>query len=147
VKIIIQRVSRAEVRIDGKCVARIGRGLLLLIGFEVGDSMEILTPAIRRIGTIRIFEDSDRRMNRGLDEIGGEVLAVSQFTLAAGIRKGRRPSFDRAMRPEEARQFFDAFVDGLHRAGIPTRTGVFGAEMEVELVNSGPVTLIWDSRS
>jgi len=140
-KIVIQRVRRARVHVEGAVVADIGNGFLLLVGFEKGDDQKVLQPAIRRITTLRVFEDDQGKM----DEIGGEILAVSQFTLAASIRKGRRPGFDQAMSSEEARPLFEAFVMGLREEGVATQTGVFGADMEVELTNSGPVTLIWET--
>jgi len=144
-RMVIQRVSRAEVRVDGSVVGKIARGLLVLVGMERGDGAEDVERAVRRIGTIRIFEDTQGKMNRGLDEIEGRVLAVSQFTLAASLRKGRRPGFDRAMTGEEAHPLFDSFVESLRSEGVGVETGVFGAHMEVDLVNDGPVTFIWDS--
>lgn len=144
-RMVIQRVSRAEVRVESSVVGQISQGLLVLVGLEQCDGDEEVDRAVRRIATLRVFEDSQGKMNRGLDEIGGQVLAVSQFTLAASIRKGRRPGFDRAMPAEKARPLFDRFVSSLRDEGVDVETGVFGAEMEVELVNDGPVTLIWDS--
>lgn len=144
-RMVIQRVSRAEVRVSGDVVGRISRGLLVLVGMERGDRRDEVDRAVRRVATLRVFEDSEGKMNRGLDEIGAEVLAVSQFTLAASIRKGRRPGFERAMPSEEAQPLFERFVDFLRESGIAVETGVFGADMEVELVNDGPVTLIWES--
>jgi len=142
---VIQRVSRAEVRVESSVVGKISQGLLVLVGLEQCDGDEEVDRAVRRIATLRVFEDGQGKMNSGLDEIGGQVLAVSQFTLAASIRKGRRPGFDRAMPAEKARPLFDRFVASLRGEGVDVETGVFGAEMEVELVNDGPVTLIWDS--
>jgi len=144
-KLVIQRVSRAAVTVDAEAVAVIGPGLLVLVGLERGDGEAQIEMAARRIATLRVFEDAGGRMNRGLDEIGGGVLAVSQFTLAGSIRKGRRPSFDRAMPGAEAEPMFDRFVECLRGHGVRVETGVFGALMEVELVNDGPVTLIWES--
>ncbi len=144
-RMVIQRVSRAEVRVSGDVVGRISRGLLVLVGMERGDRRDEVDRAVRRVATLRVFEDSEGKMNRGLDEIGAEVLAVSQFTLAASIRKGRRPGFERAMPSEEAQPLFERFVNCLRGTGIAVETGVFGADMEVELVNDGPVTLIWES--
>ena len=144
---VIQRVTRAEVRVEGRTVGRIGLGLLVLAGLEKGDSHEEIEGAARRLATLRVFEDREGRMNRGLDEIGGAVLAVSQFTLAGSIRKGRRPSFDRAMPAAEAEPLFQRFVKILRDHGVEVETGVFGALMEVELVNDGPVTLIWEDSS
>ena len=145
-KMVIQRVSRAEVRVDGETVGRIGVGLVALVGLERGDSHEQLERAARRLSTLRIFSDDDGRMNRGLDEVGGAVLAISQFTLIGSIRKGRRPSFDHAMASDQAAPLFDHFLDLLRAEGVDLETGVFGALMDVELVNDGPVTLIWEER-
>jgi len=145
VKLVIQRVSRAAVRVDGATVGSIGRGLLVLVGLEKTDREDDLEKAAHRVASLRVFEDGDGRMNRGLDEIGGGVLAVSQFTLAGSIRKGRRPSFDGAMPGDLAQPLFDRFVELLRSRGVEVETGVFGAMMEVELVNDGPVTLIWES--
>ena len=143
-KMVIQRVARAEVRVEEQVVGRIGRGFLVLVGIERDDGEDRVLRAARRVATLRVFDDGEGRMNRGLDEIGGAVLAVSQFTLAGSIRKGRRPGFDRAMPGDEARPLFERFVEVLKAEGVSVETGVFGAMMEVELVNSGPVTLLWD---
>jgi len=143
-KMIIQRVSRAEVRVDGDAVGRIGAGLTVLVGLERGDGEQQLERAVRRLATLRIFSDDEGRMNRGLDEVGGAVLAVSQFTLAGSIRRGRRPSFDRALPGEAAEPLFNLFLELLREEGVTVETGVFGALMDVELVNDGPVTLIWE---
>jgi D-tyrosyl-tRNA(Tyr) deacylase len=138
-------VSRASVRVDDTIVGVIEAGLLVLVGLELGDAEEQIDRAARRIATLRVFEDDSGRMNRGLDEIGGKVLAVSQFTLAGSIRKGRRPSFDSAMPGRQAEPLFDRFVELLRGHGVEVETGVFGAMMAVELVNDGPVTLLWES--
>ena len=143
-KMVIQRVSRAEVRVDGEAVGRVGVGLAVLVGLEHGDGEDQLERAARRVATLRIFSDDEGRMNRGLDEIDGAVLAVSQFTLAGSIRKGRRPSFDRALAGEAAEPLFNLFVELLREEGVTVETGIFGALMDVELVNDGPVTLIWE---
>jgi len=143
-KMVIQRVSRAEVRVDGRVVGRIGVGLVVLVGLERGDGEQQLQRAARRLASLRIFSDEEGRMNRGLDEVGGAVLAVSQFTLGGSIRKGRRPSFDGAMRGDEAEPLFEQFLEAVRDHGVEVATGVFGAMMDVELVNEGPVTLIWE---
>ncbi len=143
-KMVIQRVSRAEVRVDGKAVGRIGVGLAVLVGLERGDGEKQLQRAVRRVATLRVFSDNEGRMNRGLDEVAGSVLAVSQFTLAGSVRKGRRPSFDRALAGDAAEPLFDRFLELLREEGVTVETGVFGALMDVELVNDGPVTLIWE---
>ena len=143
-RMVIQRVSRAEVRVDGEIVGRIDTGLVALVGLQRGDGDELIERAARRLATLRIFSDDHGRMNRGLDEVGGAVLAVSQFTLAGSIRKGRRPSFDHAMAGDQAAPLFERFLDLLRAEGVRVETGVFGALMDVELVNDGPVTLIWE---
>ena len=143
-KMVIQRVSRAEVRVKGEVVGRIGAGLAVLVGLERGDGEQQIERAARRLANLRIFSDDEGRMNRGLDEVGGAVLAVSQFTLAGSIRKGRRPSFDRALPGDVAEPVFDRFLELLREEGVTVETGVFGAMMDVELINDGPVTLIWE---
>jgi D-tyrosyl-tRNA(Tyr) deacylase len=142
---VIQRVARAAVRVENEVVGAIDRGLLLLVGIERDDGEDDARRAARRVATLRVFEDASHRMNRGLDEVGGAVLAVSQFTLAGSIRKGRRPSFDRAMPGDQSRPLFDLIVENLRDLGVEVQTGTFGASMEVELVNDGPVTFIWES--
>jgi D-tyrosyl-tRNA(Tyr) deacylase len=144
VKLVIQRVSRAEVRANGRTVGDLGKGLLVLVGCERGDTDDHAHRAARRISTLRVFEDEAGKMNLGLDQVGGGVLAVSQFTLAGSIRKGRRPSFGHAMAGPEAERLFDLFVESLENEGVTVSTGVFGAMMEVDLINDGPVTLIWE---
>jgi D-aminoacyl-tRNA deacylase len=143
-RIVVQRVSRASVRVDGREVSSIGQGLLLLVGVETGDGPDQIERAAHRFATLRVFEDEQGHMNRGLDEVGGEILAVSQFTLAGSIRRGRRPDFVGAARPEEAEPLVEALVAALRARGVPVATGVFRAHMEVELVNDGPVTFVWD---
>jgi len=143
-KMVIQRVTRAEVRVGGAVVGRIGVGLMVLVGLERDDAEPQLERAARRLSTLRVFSDAEGRMNLGLDEVGGAVLAVSQFTLAGSIRKGRRPGFDRAMPSDRAESMFERFVELLRADGVSVETGRFGALMEVELVNDGPVTLIWE---
>lgn len=146
-KLVIQRVSRASVRVDGEIVGAIETGLLVLVGLEHDDGEASIEKAARRIATLRVFEDDSGGMNRGLDEIGGKVLAVSQFTLAGSIRKGRRPSFDGAMPGQRAEPLFNRFVELLRGLDVEVETGVFGAMMAVELVNDGPVTLLWESNA
>jgi D-tyrosyl-tRNA(Tyr) deacylase len=143
-KMVIQRVSRSEVRVDERTTGRIDAGLVVLVGLERGDGERQLERAARRVATLRVFAHAEGRMNRGLDEVDGAVLAVSQFTLAGSIRKGRRPSFEKALPGDTARLLFDHFVELLRAEGVRVETGVFGATMDVELVNDGPVTLIWE---
>ena len=143
-RIVVQKVSSASVRVHGEVVGAIGRGLVVLAGVEKGDTAEAAERAAQRLATLRVFEDADGRMNLGLDEIGGEVLVVSQFTLAGSIRRGRRPSFDGAAPPEEAEPVVDALARAVAARGPRVATGVFRAHMEVELVNDGPVTFVWE---
>jgi len=140
-KAVIQRVSSASVR-SGDQSASIGRGLLVLAGLETGDTEATCAWAAAKIASLRIFEDAEGKLNLGLQDVGGEVLAVSQFTLAGSIEKGRRPSFDQAMRPEAARPLFERFVELLRAEGCTVQTGFFQEHMQVELVNDGPVTFI-----
>ncbi|TET23665.1 MAG: D-tyrosyl-tRNA(Tyr) deacylase [Candidatus Stahlbacteria bacterium] len=137
---VVQRVSRAAVRVDGNQKASISKGLLVLLGVEKGDSAEEIVRFAERLPRHRFFTDADGKMNLSLKDVGGSILVVSQFTLAANLAKGLRPSFDPAMEPDRAREFVGVFVDTLRSAGIDVKEGVFGAHMEVELVNDGPVT-------
>ena len=143
-RIVVQRALRASVRVGGETVGAIGPGLVLLVGVETGDGPAQVERAANRFATLRVFADEKGAMNRGLDEVGGEVLVVSQFTLAGSIRRGRRPDFFGAARPEEAEPLVDALVAALRARGVRVATGVFRAEMQVELVNDGPVTFVWD---
>ncbi len=143
-KLVIQRVSRAAVRVEGRTVGEIGLGFLVLVGIERGDTSENAGKAAVKVASLRVFDDGQGRMNLGLDDVGGSVLAVSQFTLAGSIKKGRRPGFDRAMPGDQAEPLFDAFVGFLRAEDVHVETGAFGAMMDVELVNSGPVTLLWE---
>lgn len=139
-KIVLQRVREASVTVEGKIVGRIGRGVCLLVGVEKGDGEEEARYLAHKVAELRIFPDSEGKMNLALVDIGGEVLAVSQFTLAGSVRKGRRPSFDKAEAPDRAAELLDFFVKELQSRGLAVRTGVFGAMMDVRLVNDGPVT-------
>jgi D-tyrosyl-tRNA(Tyr) deacylase len=140
-RVVLQRVARAEVRVDGDQVGSIGRGYLLLVGFTSGDSEETLRWMVEKVRGLRLFPDSEGKMNLPIDEVGGELLVVSQFTLYGDVRKGRRPSFVNAAEPEEAERLYNRFVALLREGAIPVATGSFGALMEVDLVNEGPVTL------
>jgi D-tyrosyl-tRNA(Tyr) deacylase len=140
-RVIVQRVSRAEVRVDARAVGRIGRGLLLLVGFTHGDAEADLDWMVEKVLGLRIFADAEGKMNVALADGGGSLLVVSQFTLYGDARKGKRPSFVDAARPEVAVGLYEAFVARLRERGATVETGEFGAMMEVELVNDGPVTL------
>lgn len=138
----LQRCTRAEVRVDGRPVAAIGRGLLVLLGVGKGDGDRQADALADRIAHFRIFEDAAGKMNVAAHEAGASLLVVSQFTLAASTRKGRRPSFDGAASPDEAEPLYRRFVARLRDADLPVDTGTFGARMEIELVNDGPVTFL-----
>ena len=140
-RVLLQRVSRAEVRVDSKTIGSIGRGYLLLVGFTAGDAEPALAWMADKIVGLRLFGDADDKMNLALDEVDGALLVVSQFTLYGDAAKGRRPSFITAARPEEAIPLYEKFVALLKERGARVETGEFGAMMDVELVNDGPVTL------
>ncbi len=143
---VLQRVSQAKVSIRGGQSSSIGKGLLVLVCAVKGDGDADVDYTVRKIARLRVFEDKAGKMNRSVIDIGGEVLVVSQFTLAASTKKGSRPSFDAAEVPERARELCDTVTARLGEAGLMVRTGVFGAMMDVSLVNDGPVTLLLDSR-
>jgi D-tyrosyl-tRNA(Tyr) deacylase len=144
VRLVLQRVTSARVDVNGRTVSRIGRGVLLLVGIEAGDAAVDLVAVAKKVSTLRIFADVEGKMNRSLEEIDGEALLVSQFTLCANTRKGRRPSFASAAPPEEAEPLFDRLVDAFRERGLAAQTGVFGAKMAVSLTNDGPVTFLLD---
>jgi D-tyrosyl-tRNA(Tyr) deacylase len=137
----LQRVSRAEVRIAGVVTGRIGVGFCLLVGFNRTDGEQQVQWMAEKVVGLRLFSDDEGKMNRALDEVGGALLVVSQFTLYGDARKGRRPSFVDAARPEVAMPLYERFVQALRGRGVRVETGEFGADMEVDLVNDGPVTL------
>lgn len=141
-KIVLQRVKRAEVRVDGKQVASIGKGILLLLGIDVNDTEEKADYLAEKCANLRIFSDSEDKMNLSLLDVNGEALVVSQFTLLGDCSKGRRPSFISAAPPNKGKELYEYFVKRLKIYVNKVETGIFGAMMEVELVNDGPVTLI-----
>lgn len=143
---VVQRVSQARVHAGEEIVGQVGRGLLVLLGVTHSDTLEQARWLADKILGLRIFADAEGKMNLGVAEVGGEVLVVSQFTLYGDCRKGRRPSFVDAALPETAIPLYEAFIDAVRAQGIRTATGRFGAMMQVELVNDGPVTLIVDSK-
>lgn len=145
-KIVLQRVKQASVTVQGQVKGRIGKGICLFIGIEKGDTEEDARYFAQKILGLRIFPDENDRMNLSLSDIEGEVLAVSQFTLAGSVRKGRRPSFDGAEKPERAKKLFDDFIDRVRKEGVRVETGVFGAVMDVHLINDGPVTFILERK-
>ncbi len=143
---VVQRVRRAAVVIEGEAIAAIEQGLLVLLGVTTSDSPDDVQWLADKTANLRIFNDEAGKMNRSVTDMGGSLLVVSQFTLYGDCRKGRRPSFIAAAAPEFAVPLYEAFVNALRSLGLPVRTGRFGAMMQVELVNDGPVTLILDSK-
>ena len=144
-KAVLQRAAAALVTVDDKLVGSIGQGILVLLGVEQGDGPGDVDWMVRKIAEIRMFEDDAGKMNRSVEEIGGAVLVVSQFTLCADCRKGRRPSFVKAADPDLAEKLYKGCADGLRRRGLPVETGKFAAMMDVSLVNDGPVTFLLES--
>lgn len=145
VRVVVQRVAHAEVEVERQVVGRIGCGLLVLVGFRPGDDAAALDWMARKITGLRLFEDAEEKMNLSVQDVGGQVLLVPQFTLYGDCRKGRRPSFTEALAPDPATLLFDRFCDLVEAAGLPPERGVFGAHMRVTLLNDGPVTVIIDS--
>jgi D-tyrosyl-tRNA(Tyr) deacylase len=142
---VVQRVTRAKVTVDGTVTGEIGSGLLVLLGVAQGDTEAAADYLADKVAGLRIFEDDGGKMNRSVAEAGGALLVVSQFTLYGDVRRGKRPSFDAAARPEEARRLYEYFVERLRVSGLRCETGRFQEMMDVELVNTGPVTILLDS--
>lgn len=145
-RLVVQRVLESSVAIDGDVVGRIGPGFMVLCGVEDGDTEDDLRYCVKKTVGLRVFEDENGKMNRSIQDVGGEILAISQFTLHGDTRRGNRPSFITAARPELAVPMYDAYCQGLRDAGIHVETGVFQADMKVSLINDGPVTILIDSR-
>ena len=141
-KLVIQRVDKASVTIENKLYSSINKGLLVLFGVEKDDSEDMLEYFAQKLLKLRIFEDEQGKMNKSILDIEGEILVVSQFTLCADCKKGTRPSFDNAKEPKVAKEYYEKFVEILKKSGINIKTGVFGAHMQVGLINNGPVTII-----
>jgi D-tyrosyl-tRNA(Tyr) deacylase len=146
-RIILQRVSKASVTVDGETIASVGRGLLILLGVGRGDGRAEADALAEKCAQLRMFDDAAGKTNRSLQDVKGEALVVSQFTLCADTRKGRRPSFTDAAAPEIAAPLVDYFAEKLRGLGLPTQTGRFGADMRVELVNEGPFTILLENPS
>lgn len=144
-KAILQRVTSASVTVDGKTVGAIGKGLLILLGVETGDSEAESTYLAQKTVDLRIFADADNKMNLSVIDAGGQVLVVSQFTLIADWKKGRRPGFSRAARPDEGNRLYEHYMECIRQHGVHVEAGIFGAHMDVALVNDGPVTLILET--
>jgi len=145
VRVVLQRVARASVSVDGERVASIGVGFLLLVGVGHDDGPAEAERLAEKVSALRVFADDAGKMNHAIADVGGEALVVSQFTLYADLRKGRRPSWTDAAEPGKGAELVDAFAVALERQGLPVATGVFGADMQVELLNDGPVTLVLDT--
>ena len=143
---VIQRVTRASVTVDQKVVGEIAQGLLVLLGVEKDDDAKDLSYLVNKTLGLRIFEDDDGKMNRSVVDVGGDLLVVSQFTLLGNVQKGKRPSFVDAAEPNIANELYQQFVQQTRAAGVKTETGIFQADMAVELINDGPVTILLDSR-
>ena len=145
---VVQRVRHASVTIDEQCVASIGQGMLLLVGFEDADEPNDLEWTAQKVANLRIFDDVDGVMNRSVKDVDGELLVVSQFTLYASVKKGNRPSYIRAAKPDVAIPLYESFCETMSlQAGREVKTGVFGADMKVSLLNDGPVTIVIDTKN
>lgn len=145
-KIVMQRVKNASVTIEGNVYSEISEGLLLLVGIEDSDTDEIMEKIAKKCVELRIFEDENGKLNLGLQDVQGSILSISQFTLYADCKKGRRPSFTKAGKPEFSSMMYDKFNDLLRSYDVEVKTGIFGADMKVALLNDGPVTIILDSK-
>ena len=146
-RVVLQRVSHASVTVEEKVIGKIQRGFLLLVGVTHDDAMEDMEYLVRKIVQMRIFEDEEGKLNRSIQDLGGEILSVSQFTLYADTKKGNRPSFSKAAPGDVALKMFEQFNGLLRDTGIPVEMGQFGADMKVELLNDGPVTILLDSKN
>ncbi len=145
-RLVVQRVSRAKVSVGGDVAGEIGRGFLALEGVESGDTDDDMRYVVEKLVGLRVFEDEAGKMNRCVTDVGGSILLVSQFTLLGDARHGRRPSFSNAARPETAAPMIDRMASAILARGVPVARGVFGADLQVELVNDGPVTILLDSK-
>ncbi|MCA9766216.1 MAG: D-tyrosyl-tRNA(Tyr) deacylase [Carnobacterium sp.] len=146
-RIVSQRSKQAEIKVDNKTIAAIEHGLVLLVGIEAADTKEDVDYLVRKIAAMRIFSDESDKMNLSVQDVGGSILSISQFTLHAETKKGNRPSFIQAAKPEIAIPLYELFNEGLRKNNLHVEHGIFGADMQVSLVNDGPVTIILDSKS
>ncbi|MDR6406452.1 MULTISPECIES: D-aminoacyl-tRNA deacylase [Chryseobacterium] len=144
-KVVIQRVSESHVKVDGKIVGEIGKGLMLLVGIDENDSTADADWLVQKILNLRIFGDDEGKLNLSVVDIAGEILCISQFTLISDYKKGNRPSFIKAAKPDKAIPLFDYFKEQISKSGLKTESGIFGADMKVSLINDGPVTIVMDS--
>ncbi len=146
-RVVIQRVSEASVKVNNQIVGEIGKGLMLLIGVDESDENSDADWLVKKILDVRVFSDDEGKMNHSVKDINGEILCISQFTLISDYRKGNRPSYIKAARPEKAIPLFEYFKDEMKKSGLKTESGIFGADMKVSLINDGPVTLVFDSKT
>lgn len=144
-KVVIQRVSEAHVKVDGKIVGEINKGYMLLIGIDESDEKPDADWLVQKILNLRVFGDENDKLNLSIQDINGEILCISQFTLIADYKKGNRPSFIKAAKPDKAIPLFEYFKEQISKSGLKTESGIFGADMKVSLVNDGPVTILMDS--
>ena len=144
-RVVIQRAKYASCTVSNKITGKIDKGFMILVGFKEGDTLDDMDKVLKKVIGLRIFEDENGKMNKSLNDVNGEILAISQFTLYADYRHGNRPGFTEAMRYDMASEYYDLFCDKLNQAGIHTERGIFGADMKIELLNDGPVTIILDS--
>ena len=146
-RVVIQRVSEASVKVDNQIVGEIGKGLMLLIGVDESDENSDADWLVKKILDVRVFSDNEGKMNHSVKDMNGEILCISQFTLISDYKKGNRPSYIKAARPEKAIPLFEYFKDEMKKSGLKTESGIFGADMKVSLINDGPVTLVFDSKT
>ena len=146
-RVVIQRVSEASVKVDNKIVGEIGKGLMLLIGVDESDENTDADWLVKKIIDVRVFSDDEGKMNHSVKDINGEILCISQFTLISDYKKGNRPSYIKAARPDKAIPLFEYFKDEMKKSGLKTESGIFGADMKVSLINDGPVTLVFDRKT
>ena len=146
-RVVIQRVSEASVKVDNQIVGEIGKGLMLLIGVDESDETNDADWLVKKILDVRVFSDDEGKMNHSVKDMNGEILCISQFTLISDYKKGNRPSYIKAARPEKAIPLFEYFKDEMKKSGLKTESGIFGADMKVSLINDGPVTLVFDSKT
>ena len=145
-KLVIQRVSRASCTVDNKITGQIGKGFMVLVGIGLDDNKEIVEKMATKFSKLRVFDDENQNLNLSIYDVGGDVLSISQFTLYADASKGNRPSFINAMKGEEAKELYEYFNTCLENSNLKVETGIFGADMAIELINDGPITIILDSK-
>ncbi|MBV6881681.1 D-aminoacyl-tRNA deacylase [Epilithonimonas ginsengisoli] len=146
-KVVLQRVSKAHVKVDNEIVGKIEKGLMLLIGVDEADEISDADWLVKKVLDVRVFSDEDGKMNHSVKDINGEILCISQFTLISDYKKGNRPSYIKAAKPDKAIPLFEHFKEEIKKSGLKIESGIFGADMKVSLINDGPVTLVFDSKT